>query len=89
MSVVEAVRARREDVLRGSGVGRESKRGPMRGRRGSTSERSRGGERGERREDVRAVRSRVVCVRWVEREVCAVMSLGLRNSVSVLNLSTA
>ena len=75
ISVVEAVRARREDVFRGFGVGMDSSRGLRRGRRSSISDGSKGGEIGERREEVRVVRRRVVWVRCDEREVCAVINL--------------
>lgn len=79
ISVVEAVRARREDVFRGFGVGMESSRGPRRGWRTSMSDGSKGGEIGERREEVRVVRRRVVWVRCDEREVCAVINLFQRH----------
>lgn len=85
ISVVEAVRARRDDVFVGFGVGRVEKRGARRGRMSSISDGESGTERGERRVDVREVRRRVVWVRWVVREVWEVIKLAIFG-VSVLCL---
>lgn len=77
MSVVDAVRERREDVFCRFGAGRASIRRGKRGSKASISVGEGGRARGERRVDVSEVRVRVVCARWVVREVCAVIRLGL------------
>ena len=84
ISAVEAVSARREDVFRGLGVGREERTSGRRGRSSSTSVGSGGMARGERSEAIRAVRVRVVWSICVVKEVCAVISLLVEVSMSTL-----
>jgi len=74
-SAVEEARAWRRSGGWGFGAGRWERRGGRRARREEMSVRRGGGERGERRGVVVVRRRRVCCVRWVVREVWAVIRL--------------